>query len=362
MFGKKEKKEVADTTTPVPVKSSNASGTRTAPKGLIIAAAAVGAVALVSPFVLPKVAPTETSDMANVEVSAAPSQPAPNTPTAQPSETMVDPMMLINQALTGYQTKLQSTGGVELSLITSDGQTVQMKLLPNGDYSAVTDVPTAPEWLLIDNQMYAKLGDNELKTQKAGLEAIGKPNAQWTDAAVGSDKQARLLNAGNMTNAVADLVPLMQEIVVRAGENGSQVIEGKVDPVTAGSLSEIYGLTSAGESNTSTPGAQATVAFVVDASGILTGYIVTPPNAGQTVSTSVLQFSPVTLTAPPEDQVVTLEDLSQVVTPAQPSASAMPSTSVAPMPSGAPSTAVVPPAPSTPASTNAVQPSTSATR
>lgn len=362
MFGKKEKNDAVEEKSVSSKPRSEDVEVKPASKGLIGIAAAVGLVALVAPFVLPKVSPTETSDVVNVEVSTAPTaQPMQSSPAAQPSEVVVDPMMLINQALTAYQTKLQNTGGVELSLITSDGQTVQMKLLPNGDYSAVTDVPTAPEWLLIDNQMYAKLGDNELKTQKAGLEAIGKPNAKWTDAAVGSDKQARLLNAGNMTNAVADLVPLMQEIVVRAGDNGSQVIEGKVDPVTAGSLSEIYGLTSAGETNTSTPGAQATVTFVVDASGLLTGYIVTPPNAGQTVSTSVLQFAPVTLTAPPEDQVVTLEDLSQVVTPAQPSVapvpSGAPSTTVAPVPSGAPSTAVVPPAvPSPSASTNAVKP------
>jgi hypothetical protein len=238
-----------------------------------------------------------------------------------------DPLRLINTGLTGYQDTLQSAGGVTGTLVTADSQGVELSLAPNSDYRALTGLATAPEWISVDGKLYARLGEKELQNQQAGLIAIGKPDAQWTDAAVGADNESIMLSAGNIANAVADLVPLMDNIVVVKGENGAQVVQGTIDLANVGTVGAAYGL--AGGANAE----PAKVSFIVDSSGKLTGYQVSPPGGKQAVSFLISQFTPVTLAAPSLELVVTLEDLAKAAAPAEGTAVPVPSAEATPAPS-----------------------------
>lgn len=270
------------------------------------------------------------------------------TDTVTVTELPGDPMQLINTGLTNYQTALTEAGGVNMNLVTADSQTVELALSPTGEYRAITGVPTAPEWVFAGGRMYARLGEKELTAQQAGLAKIGKPDATWTDAAIGSEQQTLFLAAGNLVNAVADLVPAMSDPIIGEGDTpGSRVIQGNLSITALGQNAERYGLsttpttlpgtttgtvtetttgTATGTttdmpattptlaptvetpSTTTTP--QATVAFIINAEGVLTGYLVTPAGAGQPVSAVITNFAPVEITAPDTNIVVTLADIA----------------------------------------------------
>ena len=264
---------------------------------------------------VPASVPAASPSVGDPSVSASPAVPAPSS--TLPS----DPMQLISSGLTAYQSALNTTGGAHLTLVTADAQTVDMSLAPNGDYQALTGVATAPEWVFANGRLYARLGAKEKKNQQAGLIAIGKPDANWTDAAVGSDKQAKMLSAGNMANAVADLVPLMKGAHVSPGENGALVASGTVDIASLGDAGLAYGLVPSTDAKAS----KAEVSFSVDPSGVLTGYVVTPPLGKQPVSALITQFTAVTVAEPAADQVVTLDDLAKAAAPSTPSVSPAPS-------------------------------------
>ena len=307
-----------------------------APKIVLVMVGVLAASLVTVPFLLPK---NSTPDPAPAPTpiaapsSAAPTVPSTTEPSASPSdsassvplpsdtasasstqsELLGDPLQAINKGLSNYQQAIQDSSGVKASLVTADGQSVEIYIAPNGDYRALTGVSTAPEWLFVGGKLYARLGEKELKAQKDGLAAIGKPNALWTDAAVGADKEANLLAAGNIANAVADLIPLMDDIVLLPGEDGTIVVQGTVDLANAGSVGASYGLQK--PSTDSGAPLTATVAFTIDKTGVLTGYIVSPPNGGQPVSVLLSDFTPVKLEAPSADLVVTLEDLAKAAAP-----------------------------------------------
>lgn len=222
-------------------------------------------------------------------------------------------MQVLSSGLAAYQAALDEKGGVLVSVITADSQNIDLSLSPAGDYRALTGSANAPEWVLVDGHLFARLGDEERTAQQGGLAALGKPDAEWTDAAVGAETQFNLLAAGNMANAVAELGPAVQDASVAPGENGAKVVEGTIQAAALGTAASRYGLSES---------ATGKVAFSIDQSGVLTGYIVTPA-AGQPVSALVVQFSSVQVQAPDPMKVVTLEDLAR--TSPQPPATIAPS-------------------------------------
>lgn len=305
----------------------------------VSAIAVAGACLLAIPFLFPNKSSTSSVEPTPLPVSENVNAPSPSSssvpssssdspaPVETTSPINTDPLRLINTGLAGYQETLQATGGVTGTLVTADSKGVELSLAPNGDYRALTGLATAPEWISVSGKLYARLGEKELQDQQAGLVAIGKPDAQWTDAAVGADNEQLMLSAGNIANAVADLVPLMDDIIVVRGENNAQVVQGTIDLSNVGTVGAAYGLT--GITGTE----PAKVSFIVDSSGKLTGYQVSPPGGRQAVSFLISQFLPVSLTAPTVELVVTLEDLARAAAPTGTTAPP----AVTPVPTPAPS-------------------------
>ena len=223
-----------------------------------------------------------------------------------------DPLMLLSQGLILYQNTLKEKEGAQGSLVAANGTSIKMFFMPNGNYRAETGIPSAPEWLLIDGKTYARLGSKEIEKQKSGFEKIGKPDAEWTDAAVGTDKQLELFAAGNLSNVVADLSPLIEMITVKEGENGSKVLEAKLPLDKAGKIANTYNLVRTPNEMLDPELAYAKVIFTIDSSGMLTGYIVEPPKGKQPVSFVLFpDFEKVDLITPQDTKVITLEDLAR---------------------------------------------------
>lgn len=217
-------------------------------------------------------------------------------------------------ALASYESQLALQGGVFGSFISANSQEMMISLLPNGNFRAVTTDPNAPEWLYVDPVLYARLGQSELQAQKTALEAIGKPDAAWTDAAMNSERQGIYLSAANMGNAVSDLVPLMKKIMVSEGPNRTKVIQGSIDLTgDLGLNAEAYNLKPVDPEDAPRALQQASVVFTIDASGVLQGYIVQPPGSAQPVSLLLTKFDAPNIKRPSPARVITLEDLAPIL-------------------------------------------------
>ena len=273
-------------------------------------------------------APTPTSD--DTATSASPSGSATPIPSSSESSTPTqDPEAVLNSALAAYNDQILAAGGVRGSFISADSQEMTIYLKANGDFRAVTTNPDAPEWMYVDPVLYARLGDSELAAQKKALAAIGKPDATWTDAATTSDQQGMYLSAGDIANAVADLLPLTSRLRVTEGPEGSTVIQGVIDLTgDLGLNAQAYNLRPADASVSSDVPTQAAVVFTIDASGVLQGYLVQPPGSEQPVSLLLTEFFEPTFKRPEAARVITIEDLAPIVDD---------STSQAPTPAPAPS-------------------------
>jgi len=217
-------------------------------------------------------------------------------------------------ALASYESQLALQGGVFGSFISANSQEMMISILPNGNFRAVTTDPNAPEWLYVDPVLYARLGQSELQAQKTALEAIGKPDAAWTDAAMNSERQGIYLSAASMSNAVSDLVPLMKKIMVSEGPNRTKVIQGFIDLTgDLGLNAEAYNLKPVDPEDTSRALQQASVVFTIDSSGVLQGYIVQPPGSAQPVSLLLTKFDAPNIKRPSPARVITLEDLAPIL-------------------------------------------------
>jgi hypothetical protein len=295
------------------------------PTVLVSVLAILGIFLIVSPLLFVSNSDTSNSDMVsqfeNVVVSE-PTEIMEETVTIEETEPSaiiqldapqpMDPLVILSQGLILYQNTLKEKEGAQGSLVTANGLNVSMSLMSNGNYKAETGVASSPEWLLIDGRMYARLGEKEIEKQKSGFEKIGKPDAVWTDAAVGTEKQLELLAAGNLANVVADLSPLLENIAVKEGENGSKIIEAKIPLDKAGRIANTYNLVRTPAEMLDPELAYAKVTFTIDSSGMLTGYIVEPPKGKQPVSFLLFpDFEKVVLAAPEDSKVITLEDLAR---------------------------------------------------
>lgn len=233
----------------------------------------------------------------------------------------------IFSALAAYESQLSGAGGVYGSFISANSQEMMISLLPNGDFRAVTTDPNAPEWLYVDPVLYARLGPAELEAQKKALEAIGKPDAVWTDAAMNSETQGMYLSAANIANAVADLVPLMKRIEISEGPDATTIVQGTVDLTgDLGLNAEAYNLNPADATDAGAP-TKASVVFTIDKSGVLQGYIVQPPGSAQPVSLLLTRFAAPSIKRPSPPRVITLEDLAPIVDDSTTSPSPSPTSS-----------------------------------
>lgn len=266
-----------------------------------------------------EIPPPPTSD----DSSAAPAD------TDDSTSEVVDPQALLMDALAAYETQLDLAGGVSGSFISADSQEMLITLHENGDFRAVTTNPNAPEWLYVNPVLYARLGEAELKAQQEALVAINKPKAIWTDAAMNGDQQGLYLSAGNIQNAVADLSPIMTDVVLVDGEDGTTIIQGTIDLTKdLGLNANAYNLKPVDPDAEASAIRLATVVFTIDSAGVLQGYIVQPPGSAQPVSLLLTKFAQPSIKKPSPDRVITLEDLAPIMEDS-PTSGASPSPSVA---------------------------------
>lgn len=260
----------------------------------------------------------ESTPAADDAISAAtPAPSAPEENSVPAGSTTADQEAAVSDleaALSAYENKLSEAGGVQGSFISAASQEMLFSLSPNGDYRAVTTDPNAPEWLFVNPVLYARLGEMELNAQREALDAIGKSEAVWTDAATNGREQGVFLSAGNIANAVADLLPLMDDVFASDGPDGTVVIQGSID--LAGDLgfnAQAYNLKPVDRPDAPETVRLASVAFTIDKSGILQGYIVQPPDGSQPVSLLLTKFSKVTIKRPGPARVITLKDLAPIL-------------------------------------------------
>lgn len=261
---------------------------------------------------------------------------SPN-PTASEKTVNVDHVQVLNTALTEFQTKVQTTGGAQGTFYSSNGTQSRIYLATNGNLRLVSDSEIAPEWLLIVDELFGKISAAELARSKDLLTKINKPGAIWTSAPLDGERMKQVVRAGNLANAVSDLVPLMENVVVKDLAGGTRAVEGTIPSSKAtATLAATYNLpfvetaatpspspsvsptASASASPTASPSASASttpvvgdtkVTFTIDAAGMLVGYMVAPP-AGLKVSVLYAGFDPVDIAVPPVSQTISVADLS----------------------------------------------------
>lgn len=243
-------------------------------------------------------------------------------PSASEQTVNVDHVQVLNTALTEFQTKVQSAGGAQGTFYSSNGTQSRIYLATNGNLRLVSDSDIAPEWLLIVDELFGKIGASELARSKDLLTKINKPGAIWTSAPLDGERMKQVVRAGSLANAVSDLVPLMENVVVKDLAGGTRAVEGTIPSTKAtAALAASYNLPfietpAATPAATATPSTSATpvvgdtkITFTIDAAGMLVGYMVAPP-AGLKVSVLYAGFDPVDIPVPPVSQTISVADLS----------------------------------------------------
>lgn len=240
--------------------------------------------------------PAEPSQAAEDAVTAALTGPSAADPDAPVDG---DAVSVLAGAAREFQSAVFAANGVTVHLTTPDGQDVHLARDVDGNFRARTNSDVAPEWALMDGVLYARLGAAEITEHQADFASVGKPDAEWTSVATIAETQRRVLSAGDLVAAAADLGPWLKNPTVEKTTTGVTV-SGVVPATGTDAFHDVYNL-----------GSTATVTFFIDQSGSLTGYTVEPINGAAALSAKVEYLSPVLVSAPDSSMVITAEDLSR---------------------------------------------------
>lgn len=210
---------------------------------------------------------------------------------------------VLNIAATSWDSQSRLDGGAVVSVGWPDIE-AEVQLSPSGDLSAVTDNPDRPEWRLIGPTLYARLGEAELMTNRDALVSLGKADANWTDAAVGSEREREFLNLADMAKVASAVASSGQVTSTGSSGDGGYVISATVPTEDLGGFSSI------------TDSDRVEVDVTLDGSRAIS-VISLSTSDGVDVTVRLVSFQQVAVTAPPDRAVITITDLIALAKPVQ---------------------------------------------
>ena len=246
--------------------------------------------------------------------------PVPAIPLSSPVSGEVSPddaPFVLNTAAAVWDTRAREAGGAITEVTFQDDLTADVALAPNGDFTATTNQPSEPQWIHIGSTVYGRLGQEELNANAATLKRLGKADATWTDAALLGEERRLIFSLADMDKTVRSVAEV--GVAFRPETVDGRTFIATTVPWTA--FPELEALLPY----------QGSVEVVVTLGPDRLPERITFSVADQRVATvSLKEFAPVAATAPPADQVITMEDLIVLTGALDDTATAPPTTPSAP--------------------------------
>lgn len=201
-----------------------------------------------------------------------------------------------------WDTQSRAAGGTRSTVEDDSGVVATVSLSPGGDLHATTTDPNRPEWISVGSTTFARFGDQELNANRDSLAEIGKPDAQWTDVAIGSDTWRALLSSADMGSLIGQISAAGSNFRV-SNEPDSVTVTATVPTDAVPYLAARKLLTQSVEASVTVGRDRVprTIRFSTDAQALLT--------------VSLTGFEAATVTVPVQGLVVTIEDLIRLTAP-----------------------------------------------
>lgn len=213
-----------------------------------------------------------------------------------------DAARVLALSATAWDLQTRVNGGATTVIQFDDVDTVA-QLAPSGDVAAETTNPDRPEWVLSGHTLFARLGEEELKRNRESLSGLGKVNAEWTDAAIGSDRERELLRFADLSKMAA--VASSEGAVFRVEQGDGDVTVTTSVPAASLGVTTLF------------PDSGTVEVSVTLGSDRLVSKVRVRTTAGDTVTALFDRFGPVVVTAPSPDDVITMDDLIALTAPVE---------------------------------------------